>query len=262
MTYNNYGIIATETGVDVQGSPDYRQILNSNWPVMEIASEKYFSSEPVATIAFGIFRQVISTHNLGFKPAYTYVDVSGYSSFGNGYPTNVGFDSFSIEVDEKYAYITGFSGVAGSFTFSGLLRIYNYNPATEFKAPFYQPSDPKNAVGSYGVAALTNAFDGDISGSDFSKFSINSRAKSLTIHQSGVADATPGYFTITHNLGYLPSYMIFRENNRALQTPLSDQVAARTFGNQNTLTFNGVQSVLNGKYDYIIFKDPVMQQQI
>lgn len=253
---NDFGIIATETGVDVEGAPDYRQVMNSNWPTLEVEFEQIISVN-VNTVAFNNFKVEIFTHNLGYIPAYTYIDVSGYNGLGTGYPTGVN-DSFTITLDKNKAYVVGFAGGAYTFAVRGLLRIYKYDPLVSFQAPFYTPRDPKSQHESYGIAALKNGFDGDIAGEDYSKFSVNSRAKSLTIHQSGLADASSGSFTITHNLGYLPSFMTFAYDG----TYFSDQAPVRSHGNQNSVTFNGIQSPLAGNYAYIVFKDPVMQQQV
>lgn len=258
---NNYGIIATESGVPVDGAPDYRMVSNSNWPTLQVEFE-YILGTPlsIATVGGSTASIKIFSHNLGYVPAYTYIDSSGYNGLGTGYSTGTGNDTFSLIADKENIYLVVTAlGSSYNFTPSGLLRIYSYNPSTTFQAPFYNPADPRTNVGTYGIEALINANDGYLDDTNFSKYSVSSRAKTLTIHQSGLATADgAGQFVLTHNLGYLPSFMIFKSDG----TFLADQTSVRSQGNQTTLTFFGVQSILIGDYAYIIFKDPIMQTQL
>lgn len=252
-----YGIIATESGVGVGNAPDYKQSLNSSWPVLEIALDTSFSSS-LNVPATQTYRFPIATHSLGFLPALTWIDSQGFDIYGFGYSCNdSGSNVYTIVANEKQVYIQVVAiSSPFSFTVTGKLLVYNYDPRTEFTADTVGSTNVETKPSSVGMIVLKDGARGSIDDHEYSKFSTHTKAKSLQIHKSGVMTVDPsGNGLITHNLGYLPSYMIFANTDT-----LSPGVAARTFGNANTLRFSGVQSVLAGKYAYIIFKDPILEQ--
>ena len=239
-----YGLIATQQGADIDNSPDYKQIFNSNWPILEIAHQEKISVSFETSSMKSIYH-----HGLGFKPAFSWMDSQGFSGVTGG--------DLGISADEQDVYCTGDTGDV----ITGMLIVYNYDPTIEFRA-ISQPTGSGTAKSPYGLKVLRDG--GDIDSRDYSKFSLHTKAKSLTIHQSGIVSASEGSnftATIRHFLDYLPSYMIFRigGDGFGINGHLSAGVPARPFGDKTTLSFVGVQSVLIGNFAYIVFKDPLLE---
>lgn len=255
---SDYGIIATEAGTDVDHAPDYRRTIDSRWPVLEILYEQAVSQD-VSVAAGATMSIVLYNHKLGYAPAYAYMDAQGFDPTHTGYPTPdlVGFTTYFITADTAniYVSVTNLSISTVSFTARGFLRLFSYDPSKDFTADTFSSSDAAHSSALYGIAALTKP--GSISDTEYSEFSINTKAKSLTIHKSGIADASSGSFVIEHNLGYQPSYLIFTVVGDG---SISAGIPARSFGDTKTLSFFGVQTTLSGKYSYIIFKDPILEQ--
>ncbi len=253
------GLIITQQGIDVEKAPDFKKVYDSNWPILEISHEMVV--DVVVNIPAGAndvqFRYPVLKHGLGFKPATSYVPSDEYDAFGSGHSFHdAGFHSYDIEVDDQYVYVTSLFfafELPILLTARGHLRVYDYDPRIEFKAN-PDPVGGDTRKSRFGVKVLKQ---GSVSLRDdeFSRFSLNSRAKALTIHQSGLVTVDPAtnQATINHGLGYLPSYMLFNTDGRP-------SVAVRQFGDLNKLTFFGVQAAITGSFPYIVFKDPLLEQ--
>lgn len=254
------GLIITQQGIDVERAPDFKKVFDSNWPILEISHEMLVDF--VVDIPAGAtdvdFRYPILKHDLGFRPAFTYVPDDKYDSFGTGYSFHdAGSHTYNLQPDNDYLYLTT-SVLAGARPINlrarGHLRVFNYDPRVEFKTKS-EPVGGDTRNSRYGVKILKNRSQG-LRDNEFSRFSLNSRAKALTIHQSGIAHAgadNGNVAVIQHDLGYFPSYMLFQPTGEA-------SVAVRQYGDLNKLNFSGVQSALIGDFPYIIFKDPVLEQ--
>lgn len=82
-----------------------------------------------------------------------------------------------------------------------------------------------------------------------------------TLQGAGVA----GEDTITHNIGYPPTYLLARVNDdepafglgtKTYMDPISYRPDALVKADNTKLTFRGVQALFAGQYGYIILKDP------
>lgn len=253
------GLIITEQGIDVEQAPDYKKVFDSNWPILEISHELLVDvNVDIPAGANDVqFRYPVLKHDLGFKPATSYIPSDLYDAYGSGHPFNDALNhKYNLAVDETYVYLTA-SFLAFELpillNIRGHLRVYDYDPTKEFKASI-DPVGGDTRKSRFGVKILKTG-SSSLRDDEFSRFSLNSRAKSLTIHQSGLATVDPAtnQAVIQHDLGYLPSYMLFDNNG-------GPSVAVRQFGDSNKLTFSGVQSVITGSFPYIVFKDPLLEQ--
>ena len=102
-------------------------------------------------------------------------------------------------------------------------------------------------------------------------FTLNTRGKQLSIHKHGTTVANPatGVLTISHNIGYAPTYMLAQIRERStwagayeypfssdsVVEPLSSVFYSAEF-NANDIEFIGVQSAISGRFGYVIIKDP------
>lgn len=254
------GLIITQQGIDIERAPDFKKVFDSSWPILEISHEMIVDFEVIIPAGGSDvqFRYPLLKHDLGFRPAFSYVPDDKYDAFGSGYSFHdAGFHSYNLEPDNDQIYLTALFlafELPVQLRARGYLRVFNYDPRVEFKAKS-EPLGGDTRKSRYGVKILKTGST-SLRDDEFSRFSLNSRAKSLTIHQSGLAHAgEDNNFTATikHDLDYLPSYMIFD----ALGRP---NLAARQYGDAKKLTFSGVQAALSGNFPYIVFKDPLMEQ--
>lgn len=261
----DFGLIATQSGVDISRAPDYKQVFNSKWPILEIMLEKIVDvivEVPTSATNTSV-NVIIATHNLGFAPAIWWDDSQGPNLFGPGYSTggppfytyNILADKTNISININFILA---SDTPFSFPVKGMLKVFNYNPKTEFKATSGSAGDSPSPS-DYGLEILKDPAIGNMADVEYSHFSLNTRAKAMNIHQSGVMNPDPDNnygAKIIHNLGYLPSYIVFTPTGDAL----SVGIASRTYGTKNDLTFFGVQAILVGPFYYIVFKDPILEK--
>lgn len=253
------GVSIAQTGMDISRTPDYKKTFDSRWPLLEIAHEDTHNIDINITDA-NIFKttQVIYKHNLGYIPAFEWIDSRGYQGATTTWSDQLNFIDYDVIADKENVYLRiPFLLAPLSFQANGLLRVFSYDPTQEFKAAS-EPTGGDTTKSTFGFKILKDASMGAIEDTNFEEFSMNTDAKSIQVHQSGMVSSsvdTNYNANIKHDLGYMPSYMIFTKDGDYLV----QGITARNYGDTNQLNFFGVQSVLIGSYAYIVFKDPMME---
>lgn len=262
------GIVIAQQGADVSRAPDYQKVLDSKFPLLEISDEVDISVN-FNTGTNGYMFKVIHEHNLGFIPAFEWFDKRADAELT---------PSYEICADTKYVYVRTlefFTDQAG--TAVGRLIIFNHNLQATITPT---PSSSESQSQSKSRYGLKNLGDGtNIASKSYRDFSINTEAKAMAIHQAGVVKGISSVEpTIQHNLGYMPTYMVFDLQDKDSITPstTAKNIAAvpigfqygfvtngsapplATYADKNNIRFTGVQSVYIGQLAYIILKDPVV----
>lgn len=279
MTQSNYGVKTTQQGVSVDLASDFQQNLNSSWPTLEVYTEIVVDKN-ISTNASGNLTVVIYEHKLGYIPAFQWV-----AAVDQDFEYNISATHDQI-IFYRPTYFPPYE-----INLKGVLRIFNWDLTQEFLAESTSISSELPKPSSYGISIL-NQDARDIESDQYQDFTLHSGAKSLAIHSSGLAysPATSGVYTITHALGYMPSYQLYYmqiigqvisgpedfptpEKIRADLTKVRATQIGYMNGNldgnsgdfisQGTvrdLTLRGAQAVYAGVISYVIFKDPVLKQ--
>lgn len=279
------GIQIAQQGVPIDDAADYQLVLDSRWPLLEIYIEKEIDvTLPVPpnspdTSAFAMYYTYeLLTHDLGFPPAWEfYVDPDVPLS------DPVTFDSVIIRVTnkrvfvERLVFLDGSTGAPSSpsdttFHVKGKVLIYKNNILNEYQSTAFTPEGRGiQERNRYGVKVLTEETAATaMSDDDYRNFALNTEAKAMGIHKTGLTvanAATSNIATIQHGLGYLPTFMIYQYIadpdygvlSGGIEEPRLEGVRADTRATNTTLTFRGVQAALVGTYAYLIFKDPILE---
>ena len=273
-----YGIVISQQGLDVDRAADYQKVLDSRWKFLNIAVEKTIDvTISVTSGANGFYTFPIYEHKLGFLPAFEFF-VSSATKETNG-QTNVLYNGYLsahglIRADSQKLYCTVFysDGYPVEMRLVGKLRIFALDILTEYQAPQIpvtttQPSPPSR----YGAKFVDlNLGTTDIEDEGMYGFTLNTRGKQMSIHKHGTVRASGGLLTVVHNTGYPPSYMVCYMEERAGWTgfykyPHIEDVVVGGLTTSyylatptaTDITFKGIQSTIQGRFGYIILKDPV-----
>lgn len=245
------GILITQEGIDAKDAQDSQKILDTRWKSLEILEEVVLTL-PTLVQSSGI--QEIYKHNLGFLPAFDLYDtvldayVLGAGSTGAGLITDtsrIGFQSFYND--------SGWSG------HKCILRIYNLDPTQEYTAPIVKTLPEKGSVKqSIGIKIARGG--AEMTEAELSKFSMNTKSKSLQIQRHGLTLANSGtnfLVTIKHDLGYPPTYLAaYADLQRKWLSAINpDFLPVLGTADGVNLTFRGAQGALIGTFAYIIFKE-------
>ena len=241
------GITISQEGIDVNEALDAQKVLDSRWRYFEIAFEQKVSiraDNPGPTPDTVVFE-----HNLGFLPAFTCYNITDDKYSGSGFSLT--------EVAGVYSTPTkiGFT-VGGDFSGSieALLRIYNVPILEEYEAPIVRTLPSKSIVPSrYGIK-ITDS--GNFGQQELSKYTLNTKGKSLAIQKTGRVATVGGKATVTHNLGFPPSYLVTEILSGYIAPIDPEFIPALSEANKSTITFRGAQAALQGDFAYIIFKEP------
>lgn len=269
------GIRITQAGTSVTKAADYQKTMDERWPIVEHQFMGIVNLENISTATPGaltnpggtIVHVPIYRHNLGFLPAFRAKHIS-YS----------GFEAFNTPIqdllfaDTENIYLTVYKSVVGSITISAkfFLAVMDRDCTQEYQAPIdivtaLQTSKPSK----YGLKILNGP--GNIDDKDKSKFTLNTNAKSLQLQQTGIREASatsiPAYnIVIDHRLGYPPTYFVApiieqtgTVNPSLGKTTIGALGAGTGLSRSNsiTLTIRGAQAALQGRYMFVILKDPV-----
>lgn len=273
MQEEKVGMIFTQQGVPVQLAADYQKVLDTRWRFLDIELEQEVGFTRAESGSSHYWVQKLCTHNLGYLPAFTYRQIS----LNTGSLNLLEFTP-TIIATKNAIYLRNLF-VSGDSTDAIILKAYvrvfacdilkTYQAPKELATPTSKPAYPKS-----GIKILKNG--GNINSEELSDYAINTLGKALAIQQTGLAEsnaATSFILTITHGLGYPPTYFLARYETAAefQQTtvfanplPGEDYIqamdvasGANVFADSNQIKIKGSQSILGGKFGFIITKEPV-----
>jgi len=262
------GLIVDQAGVSVRSAADYQKTIDSRWKFLDIAFEQEFEMVHADSGATHWWIEKLLDHNLGYLPAFTYrqitLDLGGLNPLF--FAPEVIATSRSIYFRTRY--------VSGDPTtpmrIKGFLRVFAQDITAEFLAPveFITPST-QPGLSTVGMKILKNQGAG-INSHEMSDFSINTSAKALAVHRTGLVttDAT-GLLSINHRLGYPPTIFLARfikpaDWTSVFANPITENVVqamnpaagAKVSATTNDVFVRGAQSVLVGTWAYLITKEP------
>lgn len=271
MSSDDVGIIVTQQGIPVATAADYQKVIDTRWTFLDIEIEQEFTLSHADSGSSHYWVEKICDHKLGYRPAFYYrtlsLDLGGLSSG----LYNADIVATKDAVYWRNLYVSG--DPTTPIKLKIFLRLFACDITTTYQAPvdFFVPGAPINEP-DVGVKILAN--QGDITSGELSNFSVDTLGKAFAIQQTGLATAlttTPFTLTITHNMGYPPTYFIAPTQSLAefdahtiFSNPLSDPViyaittlpVARVSATTTQLVLTGVQSVLAGTYAFLITKEP------
>jgi len=202
------GIQISQEGRPIDRAPDYQKTLDSRWRFLEIAYEFEYEFTRAESGGDHLWVQKILDHDLGFHPAFTHRWISDTSSHRSQGNRNVIATKDAIYIQDLF--LSGDSTAA--FTRKGYLRVFACGILLPYQAPLEFIVPGKSSVGVPRMSVRTLK-DGrkNINSHDMADFSQDSgRAKSLAIQLTGAYDRNPldGLVTVTHNIGYPPTYFM------------------------------------------------------
>lgn len=245
----DYGITASQEGIDLKEATDAQKTLDSRWRYLDILYEETIGFTNTSGI---LPRTNLFKHDLGFVPAF---DV--YNTTTDRYIS-------TLQADEKYVYYQGEWDSFSEHTNCGaIIRIYNIPILEEFSAPITQTlTKGKSKSSSYGIKILNPNKSGELKDLEMTGFSLNTGSKGLAVHKTGTVTASPTTVTwqlvIQHGLGNPPIFMMAKcandlSNVYALTTDFMEVMGKADTTQQ--MSFRGAQAAISGKYAYIIFKE-------
>lgn len=275
----SFGMQISQQGVPLDYAADYQKVLDTNWELLEILDEVYINLN-ISMVATGYAVIPFYTHNLGHPAAFEFFPDTGTTilkgltndgftftdSFGSGAP-------FPIQSDAQGIYATPLKATGDpnyTLPIKGLLRIYTNDITKEFLAP--KSAVSSTAATNEGIGAKIVKPGRSMSSQSGADFSLNSNFRPINIHQHGlqtVGTVTPGKLTITHNIGYRPTYYVafyspntgtsFYPNPFQGSPTLRPMLSFINFASADNyqITLRGAQAGLSGTYAYLILKDPV-----
>lgn len=249
------GIVSMQAGADAGSSADYQRTLDSRLKYLELAKNEILEFNSFEPLTF----KPIVEHNLGYLPAFTARVISLEGASAGSRPLFVG--------DTKNIYMA--TGAAG-WKPKVRIGVYNVDFTSEYRAPITRTS-PNNSgkASDVGLAILKQPSNVNIEHNEFSNFSVHTDTKAMNIQQHGTAISVStgvNRMTITHDLGYPPSFMLARIYNQGdifieipsdkATTPIGDFYGV-TRATSIDVTISGGQSAIVGTFGYIILKDPL-----
>lgn len=271
-----YGVEISQQGIPVDRAADYQKVLDSNWKFLDIAFEVDIDIKiGLSGVPNGFHPIEIFTHNLGYLPAFELIP-SPLSKEYTAY-NNVLFSGYAealrlIRADNQKVYANIlYNGNNIEMRLVGKLRVFALDILNEYTAPTIPvTTTSKSPQSRYGAKFLDlNKGKGDIDDEALYPFTLNTRGKQMSVHKHGTQRTSSGLLTITHNVGYPPTYMICKLEEKSnwggyypypfkTDYVVGSMVTAYYLAKltPTTIQFKGVQASLQGLYGYIILKDP------
>lgn len=246
------GVSFVQEGSDVGSAVDSQKVIDTRWRYFDIKTEKKLS--------FGTMtgkNVLLYEHNLGYAPAFDCYNTT-LNAYMEGSVNSSGVAS-ELFANKTHIIFNGNFGTGSYSSTQALLRIYNVPFTETYQAPIVKTfPGGKSRIGKFGVK-FTNIPDGFRS-EELSKYTLNTKGKSLAIHKTGIAIANSGtgnLAVITHDIGYPPTYLTASCDARGELVGAINPSFVPVISNANdkTITFRGAQAALDGNYAYIIFKE-------
>lgn len=275
------GIAISYDGIDIRKASDYQRTIDTRWKTMNIVkSVKYVNND----LQMGPQIQKIVDHNLGYLPAF---DAPYFNGRYEVQSTISG--SYTFVADTKSIYLVKYFNTstpsANPYRVNGYINIYdlnieeNYESVTKgLQGATGNATNGVKIIGNGDFAAKTVGDQGAY------KFSITSEGKAFGIQKVGTAEITNavglpspanGSTEIPNDLPYPPliKFVVLgmpgaRDPNTGgplLTPPSSDPKLCSPMSFSGIRNFfvrsSGgrvtVESSENGKFKYIIFRDPI-----
>ena len=274
------GISIAYRGTDIRFASDYSKSVDSRWKFMEVAYENHEKTIDLPYIAPGVFgtvgfeqSYVIVEHNLGFFPFFEcqVSVIQGTPAFAQ---SGSAFTNFRIYSDKNKLYVfPSYQGDYGQAAVKLLVkyRVYNIDIDQEYVAPPYGQPAANAGNNSTGVRMLDGSQPIDLTSKSVEGFSIDTTQKTLSIHSIHTQYIDNTNYTISHTVGYPPTYFICEKANQPFKSyssgfniPHRDwtlsagriEPFARFEAGNDFISIRGVQAVFQGTYCFIILKDP------
>lgn len=243
------GITVSQSGVGLEGL-DSQKVLDSRWRYWELATEKIISTGQLTdSVTTDLFN-----HDLNFVPAFSCYNITT----GNYIVT--GDINGGLRADTKKVYFDGFLPSPDTISNSQLLfRVYNVPITQEYTAPIDKTLPGKTTKPSKFGIKITNKPNG-MNSNELSDYTLNTSGKALNIQKTGVVVVTSGtnyQAKIDHFIGYPPIFLLTQVDPQ-LQWATNfnpDFVPYKSSADVQSITFQGVQAVMQGTFAYIIFKE-------
>lgn len=272
---SRYGAKVSQQGVDVTRAADYQKVLDTGWKFVEITHQVSIDVS-YSSWATGYNQIILFEHGLGYRPAFEFMPDPGWSMgnpdvyFNN---PNTLFDD--MKADERYIYIFPIWNASSTTALrvKGVMRVFNVDITAEYKAPSEAVAlEPGSDQTKYGAKIIdVNARSARMGDTAIQNYSMNTNAKAISLHSTGVRTANAGNsnkLTITHNIGYPPTYYIatlYALANGTYTHPKAGITMVgriknnigRALATNIDIVFTGAQAALNGDYAFMLLKDPV-----
>lgn len=163
-------------------------LINTDYPMDKII----YMTSGSAVVNFS--DEITIAHGLGFAPL-----VFGIWSLNSDFSTSQEFDMMSSDLySPDYMYVTGLeadaTNIYASFQNSEFSDVTFY-----YRIYAFEPSDEANAIAPTSSNTLTT------------NLLVDTDLNYLKLHSSGIKVVSSAPDTVTHNLGYLPTVMIWKE---------------------------------------------------
>lgn len=278
------GLKITQRGTDLERAADYQTVLDSRWPIFEVLLEKQIDVTFTPTGVEGYDVRKLFDHDNNSVPAFEfYQDASVVDP-----AYNLSLNTYSLVYTKSSVYASSLfilGDTTQPYRLKGLLRLYRTNFNTPFKSDTITISPQLNTDGTdTGLKILDeNKSGSNMRRPEYDNYTLNTDAKAMSIHMTDnlLPDATTHFVTVTHGLGYLPTFMAWQtfrinyttnadgtytDDGAVFQSSLKGQdsiglLTAFSFANTATLSFRGVQSPLANRVAFVILKDPLVIAQ-
>lgn len=248
------GLAVVQAGASVEKASGYEYVASSEWPTLSIIKEGPISIDRNAA-AFDFSPLPIYEHNKGhFMPYIIY-----------GHPSTLAADNFNRDYDTSRLILENtaiFSMTKNALiyqdnlNYEGYFYVFDYNLETPFTLDSNKAGVTKTAAeNTFGFKVPNPDKFAGIDSPRLENYYANTKGRSLTVHENGKQTAASNRLTITHNLGYLPSYLLF---GPAVTGEGISQASAIVTATNDVITLAGAQSTLTGDFYFLIFKEPFL----
>lgn len=265
-----FGAAISEQGVPLAQASDDQKVIDTRWKTLDILYDYTYSNTVALTMVshFNTNYIEISTHNLGYLPAFDY-EILSYTLTDPS--ATVAWFAFADNVN-VYLVPQIISLQANvSLTVSVAVRVYALNITQFYQAPNVQAISTANPSSTgFGIEFIKPADASPvIINNPINEYSFNTQLHPLNILQNGTYTIPSGGTTILINYTYpqFPLYLLaqylpsgYVSTHVSVPGPLIGSLGFQggsTTISSTALTVTGVQSTLSGSYAYILFKDPI-----
>jgi hypothetical protein len=182
-----YGIQISQEGVPLKRAADYQKVLDDKWPFIDILFEGEFKISKAdwpAANTWWVYE--IAQHNLGYLPGFTYREIGTSLITGN---TQIIATTNKIYL--RGLWLTG--DPTTPLNINIYLRVFALDITKEYEYKGERPeSKVRMSARKYGAKVIDpRSPTASLSNQEMSDFSLNTNAKALAIHKTGVQDINP-----------------------------------------------------------------------
>lgn len=248
------GFSVVQSGSDVKTAPDYEYVATTRWPILQVIKESKFVLTPG-----GEFKALIHQHNLDYYTPFILLVKRPDGSYSSPRPPSFLGESSTLSPNIVKIHRDGLYYDSESITtdIDIYYYIFDYNLEENFDAGAIGVSDTRSTAEShYGIQSPNFDKTDSLRPGNLDRDNVNTKGRPLSVHKNNrfFAPGTTTPIIIDHNLGYLPTYLFYKELPGG---GLYSESGVRILANNNSLTFRGAQSVLSGHYYYLIAKEPL-----